>query len=106
MRALSNVVLPDPVPPETRMLRRDRNTRSCFGPHVFGECALLHEIIRRERPLAKAPHGDSNVRTGGRNADGNPRSVIEPSIDNGRGCGVQPQRTGDMDSGPFQRRRV
>ena len=28
MRALSNVVLPDPVPPETRMLRRDRNTRS------------------------------------------------------------------------------
>ncbi len=28
MRALSNVVLSDPVPPETRMLRRERNTRS------------------------------------------------------------------------------
>ena len=28
MRALSNVVLPDPVPPETRMLRRECNIRS------------------------------------------------------------------------------
>ena len=28
MSALSKVVLPDPVPPDTRMFRRDRNTRS------------------------------------------------------------------------------
>ena len=28
MSALSNVVLPDPVPPETRILRRERNNRS------------------------------------------------------------------------------
>ena len=28
MSALSNVVLPDPVPPETRMLRRECNIRS------------------------------------------------------------------------------
>ena len=34
MSALSNVVLPDPVPPETRMLRRERNIRSasCLTP--------------------------------------------------------------------------
>ena len=54
MRALSNVVLPDPVPPDTRMLRRECNIRSCFGPHVFGECALLHKIVCREGPLTES----------------------------------------------------
>ena len=39
MSALSNVVLPDPVPPETRMLRRERNNRFGFVLHGFGERA-------------------------------------------------------------------
>ena len=36
MRALSNVVLPDPVPPDTRMLRRECNTRSASARTFSG----------------------------------------------------------------------
>ena len=39
MSALSNVVLPDPVPPETRMLRRECNIPLGFLFHAFGEGA-------------------------------------------------------------------
>ena len=100
MRALSNVVLPDPVPPETRMLRRDRNTRSASARTFLGSAPCFTRSSAENARLPKAADGDSDLRTGGRNADSNPRSVIEPGIDNGRGRRVQSQRTGDMDSGP------
>ena len=41
MRALSKVVLPDPVPPETRMLRRDNNIRSAAFKTFSGRAFCL-----------------------------------------------------------------
>ena len=41
MSALSSVVLPDPVPPETRMLHRERNTRSASSRTVPGSAPCV-----------------------------------------------------------------
>ncbi len=47
MRALSSVVLPLPVPPLTRMLRRACKVCSAaFEADVFGERALFDKLCR------------------------------------------------------------
>ena len=46
MSALSNVVLPLPVPPLTRILRRVWRVRSAASADVFGERALLDQLRR------------------------------------------------------------
>ena len=101
MSALSSVVLPDPVPPETRMLRRERNTRSASDSHVFGEGALLQLNPPPKTPASRKRRTViATLRTRGRNTDGNPRAVVQARIDNRRARRVQAQRTGDVDGCP------
>ena len=75
MSALRSVVLPLPVPPLTRMLRRVWRVRSAACADVFGERALFDQLRRRKGSRAEAPDGDRHVRTGRRDTDRHARPV-------------------------------
>ena len=56
--ALSVVVLPEPVPPETMMLSRVATRRLQVGRHLFGEGAEADEVVDPELLLLEFPDRD------------------------------------------------
>ena len=93
MRALSNVVLPLPVPPLTRIFRRVCNTRSASSPDVLGEGALFDQLRGRKRSLPKPPHGDGHV-TGWPAEHRSPRASRRPGAHRGSASSPGPRPKG------------
>ena len=82
MSALSNVVLPLPVPPLTRIFRRVWRVRSAAWRMCLRQRAVLHELRRRRRiavpnrRTVMATYG-----TGRRDADRHARAVPQAGIE-------------------------
>ena len=75
MSALRRVVLPDPVPPETRMLRRERNTRSASARTSSGSAPCF---TRSSAEKARLPKRRTVIATVGL-AGGTQMATREPS---------------------------
>ena len=79
--ALSVVVLPDPVPPQTRMLARARTRAREEVEQRAGERAALHQLVRREAAAPEAPdRQDGAVERQRRDDDIDARAVGEPAV--------------------------
>ena len=104
MSAFNSVVLPDPVPPETRMFRRVCSIFSAASFTFLGSAPCATRSAAENDRLTKAPNGDGNFRAGRWNTDGNTRAVVQAGIDDGSRGRVQAERPGDMDGGPLKRR--
>ena len=100
--AFSSVVLPEPVPPETRMLRRDRSASRPRGTPL-GQGPLADEVLGRERAAPEPADRHRHVGAGRRSADGDPGAVVEPCVEDGPRGRIEPERARDVDRRPVER---
>ncbi len=79
------VVLPVPVPPETRMLSLPLDRRLHGGDEVEGPGAEVDQVLGGERVLGELPDGEHGAVDGQRRDDGvDPGAVGEAGVDHGR----------------------
>ncbi|MDE2762420.1 MAG: hypothetical protein OXK74_06470 [Gemmatimonadota bacterium] len=64
---------------------------------LFRQRAHAHQVLGGERPAPEPADGDGDLGRGGRRADGDPRSVFEPSVQDWLRGGIEPERPGDVD---------
>ena len=101
--AFSSVVLPEPVPPETRMLRRDRSTPSAARNTLSGRAPWP---TRSSAENARPPNRRIVIATWGL-AGGVQMATREPSSSRasrmGRVAGSSPSGLRDVDRRPVER---
>ena len=102
IRAFSSVVLPEPVPPETRMLRREWEGVAGGPEHRLGESPLADEVLGGERTAPEPADRHGHVGARGRSADGHAGAVLEPRIENGPGRRIEPERPRNVDRRPVE----
>ena len=79
--ALSSVVLPDPVPPLTRMLRRAPTAAASWSWSSCGERAELDQLLRARAHRREAADRQRRAVDGERrDHDVHPRPVLEPGV--------------------------
>ena len=78
MRALSRVVLPLPVPPETRTLRRAARVERTSSSIPGESEPSWTRVLGRDSARAESANGDGDVGGCGCNANGNARRVVIP----------------------------
>ena len=96
--------MPEPVPPETRTFRLLRSavaaTRyTASGRDPWRTRSSGENARPPKRRIVIATWG-----TGRRSADGDPGAVLEPCVEDGPGRGIEPERAGDVDGRPVERR--
>ena len=71
--------------------------------HALGQGPLADEVLGRERAAPEPADRHRHVGAGRRRADGDPRAVVEPGVENGPGRGIEPKRARDVDRRPVER---
>ncbi len=83
---LRKVVLPEPVPPETTMLRRCSTQMRRNAGHLVREGAEAHQVLDLERPARELADGERRPLEGERRDDRiDPRAVAQAGIHHRRG---------------------
>ena len=77
IKALSSVVFPDPVPPETRTFCPIEKRIADELDLARSERPELDQVRGGEAPRAEAPDGDGGEGGGRGNADGDPAPVLQ-----------------------------
>ena len=89
MRAFSSAVLPGPVPPETRMFRRDDRAVRAARRTAPGRAPCRTRSPAENARPPKPAYGDHDFAAGWRGGNGDPRSVAESGIEEGLGGGIE-----------------
>ena len=77
--------------------------RGSGGPEdMLRQRAHAHEVLGRERPPPEPTDRDRDLGSRGRGADGDPRSVAEPGVQDRPCGGIEPERPGDVDCGAVE----
>ena len=102
MSAFSSVVLPDPVPPKTRMLRREYSTRSASLRTFSGSapCSTRSAAENDRLPKRRTVIATFGLAGGTQIATRDPSSRRASTM--GAVAGSQAERPRDMDGGPIQ----
>ena len=95
--------MPEPVPPETRMLRRARSALRRGAEHRLWQGALADEVVGGERAAPEPADRHGHVGARGRRADGHPGAVLEPCVEDGARGRIEPERARDVDGCPVER---
>ena len=85
------------------MFRRERERVAGDEEHLFGEGALPHEVVGRERAAPEPADRHSHVGASGRSADGHAGAVVEPRVEDGPRGRIEPERPRDVDRRPVER---
>ena len=77
--------------------------RGAGGPEDrLRQRAHAHQVFGRERPPPEPSDRDGDLGSRGRRADGDPRSVAEPGVQDRPCGGIEPERPGDVDRGAVE----
>ena len=104
MRAFKQRGLARPRPPGDEDVPAGRK-RGAGGPEdILRQRAHGHQVLGGERPAPEPADRDRDLGSRGRGADGDPRSVAEPGVEDRPRGGIEPERPGDVDRGAVEPR--